>query len=311
MQHPDVQLSPIDELLPIGPCPQSGLHEFAHLPSGAPPSRDKAGVFDLCPESAIVLVLVPSDRKFMVGAQSTNPKARRFDPLAVDSSNTPLTAAPVQAFLVSKYELTVGQWRRLRRDSGESGDGWDPADDALLPVTRVAPADLMVGLTAVGLTLPNEVEWEYAARAGTDTPWWTGDDRQSVTRVGNEFFQAAQTAVKDAATWDEAIAILDREYFPRRVGLSNPNAFGLFDIHGNVREVCDGFYRPNQPMRGVWAVDPARATSAILVTRGGCYATVSADLVRTVVRGGVRAGSPYPTIGARPILRLARAKEER
>lgn len=310
-KHPGVPLAPKDELLPLGPCPKSALQEFAFLPSGVPPSRDPSGALEVRPGGAMVLVLVPPDPDFVVGAQSTDPKKRRFDRLAVDSRSAPMASAPMQAFLVSKYELTLGQWRRLRKSAGESLDDLGPSDNELLPVTRVSPAELMVGLAAAGLTLPSEAEWEYAARAGTDTPWWTGESAESVTRVGNEYISAAQVAVKGASTWDEAIAILDREYFPRPVGLSNPNPFGLFDIHGNVREVCDSFYRPDQPLRGVWAADPMAATSVVLAKRGGCYATVSTDWVRTVSRGGVGATSGSPTVGARPILRLARGAETR
>jgi formylglycine-generating enzyme required for sulfatase activity len=64
--------------------------------------------------------------------------------------------------------------------------------------------------------LPTEAEWEYAARAGSSTPWSSGKDAASLTDVA----------------WFAG----DADAVPHKVGTKKPNAFGLYDMHGNVAE---------------------------------------------------------------------------
>lgn len=78
--------------------------------------------------------------------------------------------------------------------------------------------------------LPTEAEWEYACRAGTTTPWHFGDF-QDVPRVAHQY-----------AFWSEGPQ--GKHDRPRRVAQGKPNAFGLYDMHGNVWEyVADWWHR--------------------------------------------------------------------
>jgi formylglycine-generating enzyme required for sulfatase activity len=78
--------------------------------------------------------------------------------------------------------------------------------------------------------LPTEAEWEYGCRAGTTTPWHFGDF-QDVPRVAHEY-----------AFWSEGPQ--GKHDRPRSVALGKPNAFGLYDMHGNVWEyVADWWHR--------------------------------------------------------------------
>ena len=95
--------------------------------------------------------------------------------------------------------------------------------------------------------LPTEAEWEYACRAGTTTRYWCGNDPEELVRVGN-------VADEDWKKWKEAKrggAVSNPDgYLPRRdgyvftapVGKFRPNAFGLYDVHGNVGEWCQDWY---------------------------------------------------------------------
>lgn len=78
--------------------------------------------------------------------------------------------------------------------------------------------------------LPTEAEWEYGCRAGTTTPWHFGG-YNDVPRVAHEY-----------AWWSEGVQ--GKHEVPRSVALGKPNAFGLYDMHGNVWEyVADWWHR--------------------------------------------------------------------
>jgi len=111
--------------------------------------------------------------------------------------------------------------------------------------------------------LPTEAEWEYACRAGTDTPFSTGFNLGSSQANANGEFPAGQAA---------AGPNLARTCM---VGLYRPNAFGLYDMHGNIWEWCQDWYEPSYLMIGngqFAVVDPLGPPSGTKrVNRGGGY----------------------------------------
>jgi formylglycine-generating enzyme required for sulfatase activity len=113
--------------------------------------------------------------------------------------------------------------------------------------------------------LPSEAEWEYACRAGTTTKFSNGDDPEGLPQVAN----IADATLREGRELSQAIKASDgfKEWAP--VGSFAPNAFGLYDMHGNVSEWCadwfgSDYYAHSPPD------DPAGAASGVQrVTRGG------------------------------------------
>jgi formylglycine-generating enzyme required for sulfatase activity len=264
-------------LLPIGVDPESKLWEFVHVASGTPgkaiPIRDPAtGRIVADGDMGIVLVLLPGGT-FWMGAQKDDASKPNFDP-AAQQHEGPVHQVTLSPFFVGKHEVTRGQWSRW---SVGVQAGVDERSEALhaRPVTEVSWNDVDSALRKVGLQLPTEAQWEYACRAGTSTPWWTGADARGVSRGG---------VVDDAPC--------------ASVGSKAANAFGVHDTSGNVMEWCrDGYGQ----YASAASVDPFLANGAGRVFRGGgCIGPV--DSCRSAMRGSGDAGVRYNLVGFRVAL---------
>ncbi|MEF7614604.1 formylglycine-generating enzyme family protein [Aquincola sp. MAHUQ-54] len=125
----------------------------------------------------------------------------------------------------------------------------------------------------VAYRLPTEAEWEYACRAGTRTRYHAGDDPRVLLTVANVF--DADALPHWTARWPQwaaqALPGHDGHAFTAPVGRFAPNAFGLFDMHGNVWEWVadwhgDGYYAVSP------TDDPAGPdTGEVRVRRGGSW----------------------------------------
>ena len=91
--------------------------------------------------------------------------------------------------------------------------------------------------------LPTEAEWEYAARAGTRTRYASGDDPQSLLKIANAFDTEAQALWPKFA--QHALRGSDGYAFTAPVASFAPNAFGLYDMHGNAWEWTADLYGEN------------------------------------------------------------------
>jgi formylglycine-generating enzyme required for sulfatase activity len=127
-------------------------------------------------------------------------------------------------FAVGRYEITFDQYDEFARATGgklPDDEGWDRGRQPVIHVSwndAVAYAAWLSRQTDTRYRLPTEAEWEYAARGGTDTVYWWG----------NEVQQGLANCIGCGSRWD------GKQAAP--VGSFKPNPFGLYDTSGNVWE---------------------------------------------------------------------------
>ncbi|MBI4878742.1 MAG: formylglycine-generating enzyme family protein, partial [Planctomycetes bacterium] len=212
-------------LRPIGKDPASGCWEFCLVGTGKPPLRHPRGHLELSDDSGIVLVLLPGGT-FLMGSQREDQNLPNFDPMH-DLEEEGVHRVEVEAFLMSKFEVSNAQWARMGGDCEAEPEfkhpyGWRDRmpDDPLWPVAGVPWRDAFAVVREYSLSLPKAAQWEYACRAGTETPWWTGADRDGALETINCYCEGDSSALT----------------LP--IDSGSPNAFGLHHMCGNVEEIC-------------------------------------------------------------------------
>jgi formylglycine-generating enzyme required for sulfatase activity len=258
-------------LVPIGMDLGSQLWEFAHLQTGEPAVRGADGRLVLTEETGLVFVLIPGGTLWM-GAQKSDPHGRNHDPQAGDNEG-PVHAVELSPYFLSKYEMTQGQWQRI---AATNPSFYQPpgglAPSLLHPVEQVAWPMCQEVLERLGLSLPSEAQWEYGARGGTTTVWWTGQERESLRGQVN---LADQTALQAGATWPDISEWPDLEdgsVVHAAAGRYAANGYGLHEVTGNVFEWCLDGYDPGFYARQL-GQDPVSPWpgSAGRVARGGGF----------------------------------------
>jgi len=271
--------------------------------TGTIPQRDDAGRLILGEETGLVFVLLPGGT-FLMGAQSRDPEGPNYDPLA-EADESPVHEVTISAFFLSKYEMTQGQWARFALERPSRNGPLDPdrVEHAFLhPVERVRWARCGDVCARLGLRLPSEAEWEYAARGGTSTPWWTGDSPQTLDGVANLADQSLRK-VDTARKINDWLTDGAAGHAP--VGQYRANPFGLHDVCGNVAEWCLDQYRAYLPEPQADPVMDEPFWNIGFIRRGGSYYDV-AHYARSATRfvrrpgGGAWSNSGGSGGGLRP-----------
>jgi formylglycine-generating enzyme required for sulfatase activity len=174
---------------------------------------------------------------FVMGGESTTDG--RFECVEVPKHEVTLT----KGFYLGKYEVTQAQYEAVMGSNpSRSSKGPDYPVDNVSEGDAIAFCEKLAEATGQEARLPTEAEWEYAARAGSATKWFFGDD--------------------PAPLGDYAWCKANAEAKSHPVGQKKPNPWGLYDIYGNVCErISDKYSRsyysispkvdPTGPRQGV------------------------------------------------------------
>ena len=214
-------------------------------------------------------------------------------------------------FLMSATEVTHGQYVKVMGSSpGQSVVMKRAAKVAEHPVEMVTFEEAVEfcrllteketseehARTGWAYRLPTEAEWEYACRAGTDTPFSFGttliNQRQALySPTGEE---------KEAPLEAGSMPVSIREGIPGKAGSFPPNQWGLFDMHGNVAEWCLDWHKPGYPAEGARDNPLGPPTGDRKVIRGGSFLH-PASKCRSAARDWARPSERRVSIGFRVI----------
>jgi formylglycine-generating enzyme required for sulfatase activity len=227
-------------------------------------------------QAGIALRLIPCGT-FMMGSPETEPFHKDAEVLHKVTLSQP--------FYISATEVTEGQWKSVMgKTHGDLGV------NEQLPIEKVTYQDCvdflkklcaLEGVPEETYTLPTEAQWEYACRAGTSSPYYFGDKLAATQAVfGKKSGEGSRVPVCT---------------FP-------PNAFGLYETHGNVAEWCKDWWE--QAYQRVPQTDPTGAQPGeFKIVRGGAW-DKAVTVCRSAERGNLPPSYAWETVGFRIVRTL-------
>ena len=311
------------------------LVAFTLAVANAQDSKEAGGKKHITNPIGMKLVLIPAGEFKMGSSESAKATAAFFNKIyGVDLLKADVfkdehpqhRVRITKPFYLGIYHVTRGQFRQFVADTGyktdaEKGEkpgawGWNPDKKKFgfnekyswrnvgfeqtdeHPVVNVSWNDAVAFCKWLsrkeGKTyrLPTEAEWEYACRAGTTTRYYSGDDPETLAKVGNVADATAKAKFPD---WKYTIKASDGYVFTAPVGSFQPNAFGLYDMHGNAWQWCADWYGEEYYVKSP-ADNPAGPSSGdSRVSRGGD----SPGYARSAARYGRTPDSRHCNIGFR------------
>ncbi|MEG4518618.1 MULTISPECIES: formylglycine-generating enzyme family protein [unclassified Microcoleus] len=219
---------------------------------------------------------------FMMGSSAT--QAGRYDG---ESSQQHQVTVP--AFYVGKYPITQEQWQAVMGNNPSDFKGAKRPVESVTWNDAVNFCQKLSEKTGKNYRLPSEAEWEYACRAGTTTAFHFGETitPDLVNYNGNNPYGSAPQGLYRQET--------------TLVGIFPPNAFGLYDMHGNVSEWCqDGWHSNYNGAPSDGSAWETQKESYTRVLRGGAWYYL-AILCRAAYRYYGSAGSSSRDAGFRVV----------
>jgi len=286
-------------LIPLDQDEASGLWEFWHVSSGQRPERSRDGGWRIGPETGIVLVLIPGGT-IVQGAQRLDPGAPKFDAQASDRER-PGEALAVDAFFISKYEMTQSQWRRIWGTNPSQYTAGNLSASWTSPVERVDRRQCTETLRRLGLALPSEAQWDLAVRGSPGAYRRFGDFEpvdllEARENLRDQAFLRVTGGSDETLPWDDSFPV----HAP--VGSFEPGPHGLHDMLGNVREWCSD--AGGSLERSALPGDGRREGPSLdAVARGGSFLDLSPS-ARASARWFLRPTRSEYYLGCRPAREL-------
>ena len=254
-----------------------------------------AGVYPCLPRQTIALAegvdmtfaWIPPGT-FLMGSPAEEPE--RWEDETLHEVTLP------QGFYLGIHAVTQAQWQAVMGDNPSRFKG-RKRQDKNRPVENVSWEDCQAFCTKLSesdgkrYVLPSEAEWEYACRAGTTTPFHFGETltTDQANYNGNyPYNKGAQGEYRKRTT---------------SVGSFPPNAWGLFDMHGNVWEWCQDVYRPYGESNTKNTLEAGNIDETARVLRGGSWFG-NARNCRAAIRNRYAPGYRYIGNGFRVAFRL-------
>ncbi len=242
------------------------------------------------------LAYIPAG-KFLMGSPSSEPER--------DANELQHEVEISRPFYLGVYPVTQAQWLKVMPKNPSHFDARN-GGGPLYPVDQVRPAEAAEFCRKLSALpeekkagrvyrLPTEAEWEYACRAGTKTAFNVGHSLSSTQANFNGNYPYGSGT---------------KGPFLRKtskVGSYPPNAWGLYDMHGNVWQWCSDFYDPDYyktspakdprgPAKGVMST--GFQPNCFVVIRGGCWLD-EARACRSARRFRLQPSEPYQWVGFR------------
>jgi len=199
----------------------------------------------------------------------------------------PLHEVCLDSFLMGRYEVTNGQYRKFRPGHNSGSYEGNPLNGEDQPVTGVTwyeaaeYAGWLSKLSGRRFRLPTEAEWEYAARGERDGRNYWGDDPDAACRNANG---ADQTAKQQWSDWT-VTECNDGYKVSAPVGRFAANSYGIHDIMGNAWEWTNDWYDAEYYFEGPVKNPPGPAGGKLKIPRGGGWLNAS-ECVRVADRNG-------------------------
>ena len=280
-------------------APVSPPVEMLNVPSSPAPAAKQAAPQAAPPVTPAVKQATPQSQSASAAASPAQPASSVREPEMTpirggsfmmgsndDATEKPTHQVTIKPFAISKYPVSVREWNEC---AAAKACGFIAAGKDDAPVTNVSWSDAkqfvawLAGAARKAYRLPSEAEWEYAARGGTQTKYWWGDQ--------------FEPGIANCKNCTDIVATEQ----PIKVGSFKPNPFGLYEMGGGVDQWVEDCWHKNYQGAPADGSPWLEGECPSHVIRSGSWKN-DARYVRPSSRDNYDTNVRYPTHGFRVAL---------